>query len=72
MDHMRDMIVTYRRALVVFVHLAMWTAALLLAVGLRFEFSVPAGYGRVLPPLLATSLFIRSLVHWRLGLFHGL
>lgn len=72
MDQMRDMIVTYRRALVVLVHLLMWTAALLLAVGLRFEFAVPSGYGEVLPPLLATSLFIRTLVHWRLGLFHGL
>ena len=69
---MRDLIVTYRRLLVVAVHLLMWTAALLLALFIRFEFQIPAAYGSVLPRLLALSLVVRSLVHWRLGLFHGL
>jgi FlaA1/EpsC-like NDP-sugar epimerase len=69
---MRDLIVTYRRTLVVAVHLALWTIALLLAIALRFEFDVPAVYGRILPGLLAMSLVVRTTVHWRLGLFHGL
>jgi FlaA1/EpsC-like NDP-sugar epimerase len=68
----RNLIITYRRALVVGVHLVMWTAALGLALLLRFEFEVPAAYGRVLPSLLALSLVVRTVVHWRLGLFHGL
>ena len=36
MDSMRNLIVTYRRALVVGVHLALWTAAFFLALALRF------------------------------------
>lgn len=66
------MIISYRRALVVLVHLVLWTASLLLALALRFEFEVPAAYSRFLPGLLALSLGVRSLVHWRFGLFHGL
>lgn len=72
MDRMRDLIVTYRRALVILVHFALWAAALGLAILLRFEFEVPAGYGTVFPVLLGVSLAVRSVVHWRLGLFHGL
>ncbi len=72
MDVLRELVVQYRRALVVLVHLVMWTAALLLALALRFEFEFPAGYLKLLPKLLALSLGVRALVHWRLGLFHGL
>lgn len=69
---MRGLIVTYRRALVVAVHLVLWSVALLLALALRFEFDVPRIYGKILPWLLTLSLGIRTFVYWRLGLFHGL
>jgi FlaA1/EpsC-like NDP-sugar epimerase len=69
---MRHLIVTYRRALVVGVHLLLWTTALVLAVVVRFEFEVPRRYGVILPALLSLSLVIRSIIHWRAGLFHGL
>ena len=69
---MRQLIITYRRALVVAVHLLLWTAALLLALLLRFEFVVPQSYATILPALLVLSLSIRTIVHWRAGLFHGL
>jgi FlaA1/EpsC-like NDP-sugar epimerase len=72
MDSVRELIVRHRRALVVGVHLVLWSAALLLAVLLRFEFEVPRAYARILPPLLALSLGVRVVVHWWLGLFHGL
>jgi FlaA1/EpsC-like NDP-sugar epimerase len=69
---MRDLIVTYRRGFVVLFHLALWTAGLLLAALLRFEFEIPSTYVKILPALLVLSLLVRSIVHWRLGLFHGL
>ncbi len=72
MDIIRELVVQYRRALVVLVHLVLWSGALVLALALRFEFEVPAPYFRLLPKLLALSLGIRALVHWKLGLFHGL
>lgn len=72
MDRLRDLIVAYRRSLVVAIHAALWTSALLFAVLLRFDFQLPASYRAFLPSLLALSLAVRGVVHWRLGLFHGL
>jgi len=68
----RELVIRYRRALVIGVHLLLWTAALVLAVALRFEFDLPKRYGTILPRLLALSLVVRTVVHWRAGLFHGL
>lgn len=72
MDRVRELIVVYRRALVVGFHALLWTTALVLAVLLRFEFEIPGAYRIILPKLLAISLVVRTIVHWRLGLFHGL
>ncbi len=72
MNRVRELIVAYRRLLVVVVHLSLWTAALMSALALRFEFDIPSSYVTVLPKLLALSLTVRGIVHWRLGLFHGL
>jgi FlaA1/EpsC-like NDP-sugar epimerase len=69
---MRQLIINHRRTLVVAMHLVLWTMALVLALMLRFEFEVPREYGRILPRLLGLSLVVRVVVHWRLGLFHGL
>ena len=69
---MRNLIITYRRAFVVGIHLALWTTALILAVLLRFEFGIPRQYQTILPTLIVLSLAVRTLVHWRAGLFHGL
>ena len=69
---MREVVVRYRRALVVAVHLALWTLAYAGAFLLRFELEIPPAYFRDAPALLGTLLAIRTAVHWRLGLFHGL
>jgi FlaA1/EpsC-like NDP-sugar epimerase len=69
---MRDVIITYRRVLVVAIHLALWTAAFFLAVLLRFDFAIPATFLALTPKLLVVSLLIRALVHWQFGLFHGI
>ena len=69
---MRNLFISYRRIFVVLVHLALWTAALGASVLLRFEFEVPRVILRLVPTLLLITLAIRSIVHWRLGLFHGL
>jgi hypothetical protein len=52
----RELIVKYRRALVVSVHLALWTMALMLAIFVRFDFTIPIAYKSILPPLLVLSL----------------
>src|SRR5262245_12986658 len=72
MDRVRELIVLYRRALVVCLHGLLWTTALVFAVLLRFEFEIPTPYVVILPKLLGISLVVRAIVHWRLGLFHGL
>lgn len=72
MDGMRNLIVTYRRFLVVGMHLALWTAAFMAALLLRFEGEIPAKFWKIAPLLLAGSLLSRTITHWYLGLFHGL
>jgi FlaA1/EpsC-like NDP-sugar epimerase len=69
---MRDVIVRYRRALVIAVHLALWTLAYGGAFLLRFELEIPSAYFRDAPILLAALLTIRAIVYWYFGLFHGL
>ncbi len=69
---MRNLFISYRRFFVVLVHLALWTVALGASLLLRFEFEVPRGIFHLVPKLLLITLVMRALVHWRLGLFHGL
>ncbi len=69
---MREVIITYRRLLVVLVHLALWTGAFFIAVLLRFDFTIPKQFLVFTPKLLVVSLLVRTLVHWQLGLFVGL
>lgn len=68
----QNLIVTYRRLLVVVVHLVLWTLALGASFLLRFEFTFPANLRDVALQLLGLTLVMRALVHWRFGLFHGL
>ena len=72
MDRLRELIVSYRRALVIGTHLALWTIAFGFAVGLRFEFDVPAKFWKIVPLLLAGALLSKTVTYWVLGLFHGL
>jgi len=69
---MREVIIAYRRVLVVAIHIALWTATLFLAVLLRFDFGIPQSFLVLTPKLLIISLVVRTLVHWQFGLFHGL
>ncbi|MBX3228139.1 MAG: polysaccharide biosynthesis protein [Labilithrix sp.] len=69
---LRNFVITYRRFLVVVVHAALWTFALAASFLLRFEFTIPAAYRALGLKLVLLTLGMRSLVHWRLGLFHGL
>jgi FlaA1/EpsC-like NDP-sugar epimerase len=69
---MRNVIITYRRLLVVAVHIALWTLSFTVAFLLRFEFEIPSFYWQRFPTWLATVVCIRLAVHWYVGLFHGL
>src|SRR6266540_7292395 len=64
--------VSARRALVIAVHLGLWTAALGLAFLLRFEFRVPRSASELVPIWLPVLLGFRVLTFYRLGLFRGL
>ncbi len=64
--------VSARRALVIAVHLGLWTAALALAFLLRFEFRVPRSAADLIPFWLPVLLGFRTLTFYRLGLFRGL
>ncbi len=72
MDHLRRLILTHRRGFVVAVHVLLWSAALVFSALLRFEFEIPPAYVVILPKLLVLSTVVRVIVHWRVGLFHGL
>jgi len=61
-----------RRAFVIAVHLALWTAALLCAVNLRFEFHVPTHYAEALAVWVPVLLALRVAVFYPHGLFRGL
>ena len=69
---MRNAFIAYRRFFVVLVHLVLWTVALAASLLLRFEFEIPRAVLQLAPTLLAITLAFRAIVHWRLGLFHGL
>jgi FlaA1/EpsC-like NDP-sugar epimerase len=69
---MRNLFISYRRIFVVLVHLVLWTAALGVSLLLRFEFTIPPSILEFAPKLLLVTLVLRGIVHWRLGLFHGL
>jgi FlaA1/EpsC-like NDP-sugar epimerase len=65
-------LLTYRRFFVIIAHLAMWTASLLGAFLLRFEFHIPPIYLSHAVRWLAVLLVVRTVVHASMGLFHGL
>jgi FlaA1/EpsC-like NDP-sugar epimerase len=69
---MRNQLIAYRRFFVVLVHLLLWTVALGVSLLLRFEFTIPRATFDLAWKLLLITLVTRALVHWRLGLFHGL
>lgn len=60
-----------RRALVVAVHLALWSLALAAAFLARFDGDVPALWLRRGISVLPLLLLIRTATFWRAGLFHG-
>ncbi len=69
---MKSIIVTYRRLFVIVAHLLMWSASLVSAFLLRFEFHPPTYYVHTMPVWLAEILAARLVVHYVLGLFSGL
>ncbi len=71
-EHMRELIIAYRRVLVIGIHIMMWTFGFSLALLLRFDFEIPRSFFSFTPSLVAVSIGARVFVHWRFGLFHGL
>lgn len=69
---MKDWAISYRRVLVVTIHAALWTFALVASFLLRFDFQIPETYARQIPIWLAMLLATRTATHSWFGLFHGL
>jgi len=69
---MTDRILPFRRALVVLVHLLLWSAALFGAFLLRFDFDVNPVYWTLFPRWLVMFLAIRAGTYLYFGLFHGM
>jgi len=59
-----------RYLVVILAHLVLWTASFVGAVLLRFEFSLPSGYGQDLLVCLPIVLASRTLVFFALNLYH--
>lgn len=66
------LVFTYRRLLVVFVHLVLWALALVGAFVLRFDGRVPAGYWPLMAVWIPVALVMRTVIYFSFGLFHGL
>jgi FlaA1/EpsC-like NDP-sugar epimerase len=60
-----------RRILIISIHVALWTVALLIAIVLRFE-TVPEFLYPQLPGALVVLLVLRVVAFFMHGLFHGL
>jgi FlaA1/EpsC-like NDP-sugar epimerase len=69
---MTDRILPFRRALVVFVHMFLWSMALFGAFLLRFDFEVRPFYWESFPRWLAMFLVVRCAAYLYFGLFHGM
>ncbi len=69
---MRSVIITYRRLLVVVVHLLLWSGALLLALLLRFDFVITGEYWGKFPYWLAILLAVRAVAHAYARMFSGM
>ena len=67
-----SLVLTYRRILVVLVHLVLWAAAFLAAFLLRFDSHIPLGYWASISVWLPTLLVVRTVVYFYFGMFHGL
>jgi FlaA1/EpsC-like NDP-sugar epimerase len=61
-----------RRALVIAVHIGLWTAALWLAFLLRFDFRVPVAHLDLLSVWLPVLLAVRTAAFYHWGLFRGM
>ncbi len=66
------LMLNYRRALVVAVHLGLWTLSLLGSFLLRFEFSIPDEYFPILYVWVVALLTIRSVCFASFGMFSGM
>ncbi len=67
-----QLVFSYRRVLVVVVHLALWAVAFLGAFVLRFDGRIPQHLWPMISVWLPAALVIRTSVYFYFGMFHGL
>jgi FlaA1/EpsC-like NDP-sugar epimerase len=67
-----QLVFSYRRVLVVLVHLALWAVAFVGAFLLRFDARIPPHLWAMISIWLPAALAIRTAVYFYFGMFHGL
>ncbi|MFO0629929.1 MAG: nucleoside-diphosphate sugar epimerase/dehydratase [Polyangiales bacterium] len=67
-----SLVFSYRRLLVIGVHLALWAGAFVGAFLLRFDLNIPRDYWHLMGIWLPVLLAIRTVTYFSFGLFHGL
>ena len=69
---LKDLLLEYRRILIILVHLVLCAAAYTIAFLLRFEFSIPVEYFPIFTRTLPLVLAIKFLVFYYFGIYSGL
>jgi FlaA1/EpsC-like NDP-sugar epimerase len=72
MNAQTTFLIKYRRAVVILVHIGLWTLSFLGAMLLRFEFQIPGFYWKLIPAWLAIAIGLRLCIHYLFGMFHGI
>jgi FlaA1/EpsC-like NDP-sugar epimerase len=67
-----QLVFSYRRVLVVLVHLGLWAAAFVGSFMLRFDGRIPTQFWALIGVWLPATLAIRTAVYFYFGMFHGL
>jgi FlaA1/EpsC-like NDP-sugar epimerase len=68
----KSTVLRYRRALIVFVHVALFALSLLMSFGLAYNFSgLKEWFYPLYLPMLSVILVIKLLVFWRFNLYQG-
>ena len=65
-------LIRYRRILIICMHLVLFAVSLLLAFGLAYNFDFSGEvWSHLFLPMLPAVLFIKLVVFWSFGLYHG-
>lgn len=71
-SYLKEIIIKYRRVLVILAHLGIIFLSYLLSFYLRFEFNIPRSYLDIFKSTVLIILFIKIIIFYYFGLLHGM